>query len=114
MGQRFGFKKSSIHPDPDVNDALDSVEDFADGIEGDLVVFDHPKGHPAGIAFQVRHDLGEIPGSMAIEDPGYTGGKVFATRADREKWTAETITIRSDDTANRQIAIRVRKRVAER
>jgi hypothetical protein len=113
MGARVGLKKPVHHSDPDVNDFMESAETFADAMEGDLVIFDHPSNVPAGGAIQVRHDLGEVPGSMVVEDPGYTGGRVYATMLDREKWTKTTITVRSDDAANRQIAIRVRKRITE-
>lgn len=108
MGKRIGLVR---RPEAEIGAFITDAAHFADYFEGDLVVFDHPFKILADAPFHVPHELGEVPGTAVLEDPGTTGGKVYWTQADRDKWNANTFTVRSSDPNNRNIAIRVRKRI---
>jgi hypothetical protein len=108
---RIGYDLPGDHDDPQVKEFMDKSHNWAQSFEGDLVgPFDHPSGTAADEPFEVAHSLGEIPGSFAIEDLGFTGSGVYATAEDRDKWTATSIIIRSSNEANANISVRVRRR----
>ncbi len=108
---KIGLKLSGEIQDATTNDQVKQLVSWGSALEGDQVgPFDHPEGVPADSPFQVEHELGEVPGSFAIEDPGYTGRGVYANADDREAWTDATVMLRSPDTTNKNIVIRVRRR----
>ena len=108
---KIGYDMPGTVEDPMVQDYMDRSRGWAQSFEGDLTPpFDHPQGIPADSPFEVEHSLGEIPGSMAVEDPGFTGKGVYATAQDREAWTSTSITVRSPDPTNKNITVRVRRR----
>jgi len=97
--------------DPQIKEFMDDSHGWVGAFEGDLTdPFEHPKGIARGAPFEVSHQLGEVPGSISIEDPGFTGAGVYATAEDRDKWTSTSIVVRSNDEANANITVRVRKR----
>ena len=99
------------HDDPQVKEFMDKTHGWAKNIEGDLIgPFEHPKDVPADSPFVVSHELGEIPGGIAIEDPGFTGSGIYATAEDRDKWTKDSIVVRSSNISNANITVRVRRR----
>jgi len=106
---KIGFDLAGDAEDPMVDGFMKTIHGWGQKMEGDVVgPFDHPDGVAANAPFDVAHDLGEIPGSIAVEDPGYTGAGVYATAEDREKWTAEVLILRSSDESNKNVVIRVR------
>ena len=77
-------------------------------MQGDTIgPFDHPSGVDVDSPFDLEHSLGEVPARLIVEDPGTTGGGVYATESDRDGWTKSSVRIRSKDTLNKMITIRV-------
>lgn len=108
---KVGLDMPGHHADDNVDRAQRQMKGWAEYMEGDQVgPFDHPEGVAADAPFDVAHQLGQTPGSMAVEDPGYTGRGVYATSEDRERWNADTVTLRSADPTNKNIVIRVRRK----
>lgn len=109
---RIGYELPGDPDDPVVQDYMNRAHGWASSFEGDLVgPFDHPSGIAVDAPFEVEHSLGELPGSIAVEDPGFTGKGVYATADDRDKWTSTSIVLRSPDANNKNITVRLRRRL---
>lgn len=107
---KIGLTVTGHHSDPTLDAQMKHAVAWGTTFEGDQVgPFDHPEGVAADAPFVVAHELGEKPGSFALEDPGYTGKGVYATAEDRLEWNEETVTLRSPDPTNQNIVIRVRR-----
>ena len=105
------FQKDFHHSDHVLNDFLDRQSAGLGLMTGYRIgPFDVPDdlGGPDE-PFTLRHELGEVPAFIVIEDLGTTGGGIYATDADRAKWTKNTVVVRSKDAQNKMISIRVVK-----